>query len=366
MLKSSRAVILMSMGLVILALSCVRHEAEDGVGSNLVIDARVLPTPTAKAVVEGSAFKTGNDIGIFVYHSETSDPEHPSPMEGFSLYGPRYRNIKGIYDQSSPSKPWSFMFEGANNRPFSDIYLLKPSISVFEEGLAVLAYAPWIQGSESIERIPFTLGGESKSMPDLMWARQNTHDVLLNNVDPGKNYKIIPDGTAKPVVLTFRHALSLLKIGFRCKYEGSKMSVSSISLRRGDGSSAPLWTSAYFNAVNGTVVEGSTSEVLSYDYSGESYDFGSGEYEYVPMLICPYDYQADGDYVLEFRFNSVDPDEEIPTLSYPIRKADLKGGFEAGKVYHFKFTLDNYIQFDGVNVSDTWEGGEDNNEEFEF
>lgn len=347
-----------------LLLSCVKQGKENSPESRLEINAEIAQSPDTKAILEGENFKTGNSIGIFVYHSETSDVQEPSEMKNFSIYGARYKNIKAVYDERNVSKPWKFNFENTST-PFDDIYLLKPSISVFEEGLAVVAYAPWISNVANIYQIPFTLGGKSEDMVDLLWARQNTNNKQINPIDAGKNYKIIPDGNVQPVNFTFHHALSMLKISFRCRHEGSVMTITSITLRRNDsdGTQTKLPVSGQFNAMTGEVVDQVFGSYITYDYTDKTHSFQYSEtgYEDVAMLICPQEYLNDDDYILEFKFNG-----QVLASKYKIKKSDVEGGFRPGEVYNFKFTLDNYIQFDGVEVSTDWIQSESNKAELKF
>ena len=338
-------------------VSCAKKVAGDGVESRLHFYADIDGSSATRSIFEGTSFKKGSSIGLFVYHSETKDAALPERMENFSLYGAKYGNVMALFDYDNLTEPSRYMFEGTTTS-FTDIYLLKPSVPVHEEGLAVLAYAPWVDEVTSITSIPFTLGGLSKSMTDLMWARQNHYDKTKYD-DAGANYKIIPNGDMKNVDMTFRHALALLRIGFRCRYPGSLIALSSISIRAGAEADTPLYVDGSMNAMDGSMIYGEEKPLLSYDYTDAepSYVFQStSDYIYVPMLIAPVEYLDDGDYILEFRFNGVELDSDDPenVLQYPIKLTDVAGGFEAGKIYDFRFTLDNYIQFDGVRISDEW------------
>ena len=335
------------IALMFLVVSCVKSGRDDSPESRLEINAEIEQIADSKAILEGTSFKSGNTIGIFIYHSETADASLPTAMSNFLLYGDRYRNVRAVYDDKSLK--WTFNFENATT-VFEDIYLLKPTVAAFETGLAVVAYAPFIENVSSITDIPFTLGGKSEEVPDLLWARQNTHDNIVNPIDPGKNYKIIPDGDVKPVDFTFQHALSLLRIGFRCKHEGSLMTLSSITLKKKDEGRTSLPVSGNFNAMKGVLEDVARSNSLTFDYTDRAYTFQStSDYVYAPMLICPQEYLSDGDYILEFELNGQKMDS-----SYEIKLADVSGGFKAGEVYTFNFTVDNYIQFDGVQVSKEW------------
>lgn len=346
---------------LVLAVSCVKASKDDLPESRIEVNAEISQSSLTKAIHEGTSFKTGNTIGIFVYHSETEDVANPSPMSGYVLYGERYKNIRATFDERNRAKPWKFNFENATT-VFDDIYLLRPTVSAFETGLAVVAYAPFIENVSSITEIPFTLGGKSEGIRDLLWARQNTHDASVNPIDPGKNYKVIPDGNVQPVDFTFQHALSLLRIGFRCKYDGSLITLTSITLKKKDGGQTSLPISGKFNAMTGGVENVALTNSLTYDYTDKAYAFQSTtDYVYVPMLICPQAYLADGDYLLEFELNG----EKLQS-SYGIKLSDVAGGFKAGEVYTFNFTVDNYVQFDGVTVSTEWIELDVNKKELKF
>lgn len=343
-----------------LAVSCVKPGKNHVPESRIEVNAEIEQSASSKAVLEGTDFKTGNTIGIFVYHSETENVASPLEMSEFSPYGARYKNIRAVlYDDKA--QKWRYNFENANTS-FDDIYLMKPTVEMFAEGLAVVAYAPWVENVSSITEIPFTLGGESDEMADLMWARQNTHDKTVNPIDAGENYKIVPDGNAKPVNFTFQHALSLLRVGFRCGHEGSLMTVTSITLKKKEGGQTPLIGAGLFNAMAGRITDGASWTNIVYDYTDKAYTFQStSEYMYVPVLICPQEYKADEDYILEFTLNG----QKLDTV-YKIKKDDVNGGFKAGEIYTFNFTVDNYIQFDGVSVSTEWVELDANKAELKF
>jgi hypothetical protein len=67
------------------------------------------------------------------------------------------------------------------------------------------------------------------------------------------------------------------------------------------------------------------------------------------MLICPQEYVQDGDYILEFVVNG-----RKFSSAYAIMLADVEGGFKAGAVYTFNFTVGEDISFDSAEVSTEW------------
>ncbi|MBR4978059.1 MAG: fimbrillin family protein [Bacteroidales bacterium] len=332
---------------VLLVASCVKHSAENSPESRLEITARIAEIADSKVIHEGKDFKDGNTIGVFVYHSETKDVTSPKEMSEFSSYGSKYRNIRGVIHEVESSKSWKFNFENATTS-FDDIYLLKPKVAPFETGMAVVAYAPWMANVEEIHSIPFTLGGEFEKQVDLLWARQNTHDRAVNSIDPGANYKIVPDGNVQYVNLTFQHALSLLRIGLKCGSEDSAVAVSSVLLKRKEGGSTPLCVSGLFDAMIGQIKNSVEGPKLEFKYT-EKVQISTESYTYVPMLIAPQTYKADGDYILEFQF-----DGQQSNSKYEIKLSDVEGGFKPGNVYTFNFTIDGSIQCDGVTTSDEW------------
>lgn len=333
---------LLNIVFAFLAVSCIKSGRSDVPESILDIDAEVACSIVSDDFCE--RFETGNTIGIFVYHSENPSP---SQMKEFSVYDERYKNVKATFDFSSES--WSYVFENSTTS-FNDLNLLKPLSGISDSGLAVVAYSPWIEKVPSITAIPFTLGGNLENVKDLMWARQNTHDTGVNPVDAGANYNIVPDGDVKHVRFTFQHAFAKLMVGFRCADEGNTMTVSSITLRRASEGKTSLPVSGKFNAMTGKIENVARANSLTYEYDPVAYSFGSAsDYVYAPMLICPQEYVQDGDYILEFVVNG-----RKFSSAYAIMLADVEGGFKAGAVYTFNFTVGEDMSFDGAEVSTEW------------
>ena len=339
-------------------LGCSKQDDSYNGGSEVIIDASINTDAPSRAVLSGTEFSHDNTIGLFVYHA---DYDANVPMQNFTLYGNRYGNIHGQYKVTNSTTPyWRYKFENASTT-FDNIYLMKPSNKVYrdDKALKICGYAPWIAGVKQITSIPFSVGGNSKEMLDYMWVTQNgTADKIVFPETITKDTKL-------PVKMTFNHAMALLKIGFRCEFDdkstgadyvGTTMSVSSITLKRNPESTAadqtPLHVKGTLNALDGTLTysDGTNGTgVLTYNYTDDTaYSFPfktSGNYMYVPMLICPETYMNDDDYILEFTLNGMPL-----TTSYKIKKSDVAGGFRAGHVYTFKFTFDNTINFKNIKV----------------
>ncbi len=327
--------------IVILALlfaSCSKEDNAKGDTSAIAISASIEESAT-KAVVSGTSFKDGNSLGMFIYHDEQN-----IPLQHFTPYGERYRNIRTTYKNISG---WSYRFDGSNTS-FDYIYLIKPTEAPYKEGLAIYSYAPWIEGCTDIQSIPVTIGGDSKTVTDIMWAQEN---------NTAANASIIPDGQQKNVKFTFRHGLAMLNIVLKCKHNVTEMKISSITLRKKDNGTTQLYKTGRFNAVTGTFAHENSDEAESVttSYVNEDYRFSQTTAN-VPFLIFPVDnYATDGDYIIEFEFNGVALGEK-----YHIKKDDLKVNDEyklkQGYSYTFNFTFNNYLQIDdvNVNVSDQW------------
>ena len=317
--------------ILFLLVACTK----DDMSSILVINASIEENKTgSKAVTYGSSFSNGNTLGLFVYYAENVDPHTQ-----FRPYGEKYNNIRALYNNGS----WVYRFMNSTS-DFDNIYLLNPTIETFTQGLTIYAYSPWIAGTESITRVPFALGGQSKSVVDLMRASQNNTSV---------NARIVPDGGAKSVNLTFNHVFAMLRFGFRCEHDVTEMKVTSITVRRSENAVTPLYVSGELNAIDGTFGSLVESDELTTVYSDDLITFDDTGYEYLPFLIMPGEYHADGDYEVVFRF-----DNQQLEYVYPITRDDISVEnitlFKAGFTYTFLFTFDNHIRFDNVTVSDSW------------
>ena len=348
----------LSISLIALCfLACSKQEDAYNGGTEVIIDASINSDVQSRAVLSGTEFVHDNTIGLFVYHA---DHDANVPMQNFTLYGNRYGNIHGQFKVSGTTSAWKYKFENASTT-FDNIYLMKPSNKVYRDdrALKICGYAPWIANVKNITSIPFTLGGLSKEIKDYMWVSQNgTSDKI---VFP----ETITQDTKLGVKMTFNHAMALLKIGFRCDFDdksegadyvGTTMSVTSVTLKKNSeatwANQTPLHTAGTLDALTGVLsyTDGTDGTgVLTIDYSDDTaYSFAykpSNNYMFVPMLICPETYQNDDDYILEFTLNGM----TLPT-TYKIKKSDVEGGFKAGHVYTFKFTLDNTINFKNVKV----------------
>lgn len=313
---------------------------------NVDIEQAALAT---KVVINRTEFANGDNMGIFVYNGENVHP-HTS----LRPYNDKYKNVKAMrLTTANRLGDYQYTFNGYAD-PFYKLYFMSSPTETYTDGLTFYAYAPWNSGAESITSIPFKVGGKSKSVADLMYAIQNTEIDLSKN-----NACIEPDGEDKQINFTFRHSMALLKFRLKCRYENSKMSVSSITLKSTGEDKTPLYVSGNYNALKNEFfpVEGQT---VTTDYSDDPNEFDNTEYKDYYFLIVPVDTYDDCSYEVVFNLQG-----QTLKDTYQIRASDLlpkestgQAAFKAGYTYTFNFVIDNYIQIDGVSVSDQWSTGE--------
>lgn len=333
---------------LLLLISCSKEQGVEQ--TQFVLNVEVEQTaPETKAVLTGKQFASGGTIGLFVYYGQDGVYPHTS----LTLYNDSYKNIKATRETVNGREgDWRYEFNGSDSK-FYNFYFMSPSLDALGQGLTIYAYAPYIKGVESIESIPFTLGGNENALVDLMYARQNMDDT---------NACLRPDGATQDVTLTFRHSLALLNFRMKCRYAPTTMTVDAITLQKTNNSDgdSPLYVSGKYNALRNEFYELQQGQVkTNYHYGTTTNEFDSTKYtDYlfpiVPSLSGePY---VDGSYEVVFTLNG-----HTLEYRYKIRAEDLlpAGGtgspvFEAGKTYTFNFIVDNYIHLDGVSVYDTW------------
>lgn len=324
---------------------------EKGVGQSefiLNVDIQQAASATKSVIIDKVNFAHGENLGIFVY-----DGENVHPHESLRLYSDKYKNVKAArLTTANKLGEYQYTFNGSTD-PFYKLYFMNSSVETSNNGLTFYAYAPWTSKAESIESIPFKVGGKSDDVVDLMYAIQNTESDLEKN-----NACIIPDGEDKQINFTFKHSMALLKFRLKCRYNNSKMSVSSITLKSTGEDRTPLYVSGNYNALKNEFfpVEGQT---VTTDYSDVPNEFDDNYKDYY-FLIVPVDTYVDCSYEVVFNLNG-----QTLKDTYQIRASDLlpkestgQSAFMAGYTYTFNFVIDNYIQIDGISVSDQWSTGE--------
>lgn len=332
--------------LIVLISACTKDEISSELMLNVDVEQAI---PDSKSIVTGTTLPNNSTIGLYIFYAEDVDPHVQ-----LKPYGEKYMNIRSVYSNGS----WEYRFDKTSStNNFKNIYLIDPRTDDSRLGFTIYSYAPWVTGAEDITEIPFVLGGSSKAVTDLMWASQN---------ETSANARILPNGDPKTVNLSFKHALAMLRFGFKCRYENTQMKASSITLRKKtmntDGTPAsavtPLYASGNFNGINGTFssLQESGAMGLTVSYTDDNIIFNNSGYTYLPVLIIPSDYSdgyEDGDYEVVFNFNDHQLDF-VYSISAPSgSEMDLE--FEAGHTYTFNFIFDNQIRFENILISNQWQ-----------
>ena len=169
----------------IMAVACSKDDIAYGGATEIKLHTNI--EQTSKAAVTGNVFPDGSTLGLFVYHSELDGNGAIKPLERFDLYGTRYQNVRAYY--ANQTLGWQFRFENSSTN-FEDVFLIEPpTIYSLSKQITMMGYAPWIQGCTDIKSIPVTLGGDSKSAADIMWAIQN--GTTANSLKPDGESKIV-------------------------------------------------------------------------------------------------------------------------------------------------------------------------------
>jgi len=339
--------------LVTIVVSCGKITHEGDSITSLGLDVSIAPHVTStKGIVSGSSFPQNSTMGLFICKHEEGTPTQ------FVEYSAKYNNLQAQQTSSTPASPvWKYRYNGTGTQ-FSALFLLKPQTG--EQAADFYAYAPWTSGVTRPTGIPFNLQTSYGSLPDLMYAPENDTDINKNK---------IPSGDTLRIRYHFEHKLAWLRCKFYLKNDdgdgslgpgsssGSQnaCTVNSIMIRRKAGAVTPLYVSGRFNGIKGTFTDesgGSTlvaSDSLKVTYG---YTFGTKGNTY-ELLLCPVEYQADGDYELVFTIDG----KRLET-KYSVKLSDLThtggtgAGFQEGYRYTFIFTYDNYqhIRLSGTQI----------------
>ena len=315
---------------------------------------------------EGHYYLRATDFGIFIcdHYSGSNNP--------YNEYAVRYNNIHAQGGNNS----WRYNY--FNYSEFDTLYLIpkddNPRDGNTDIGCDIFAYAPYQYSVTSMEAIPFSIINQT----DVMYAAENGVSNL--DIDPAA-YQVAPYNGRLPVPLTFKHALSLLEFDFELKndtYNHPFVSftdvehhndrtvahlMQSITVEK-TRNAAHIYSEGKMNALNGslydlTEVSSLTAFSLGLNRSNnpvvQPYEIARAYMVWVPTQ--PGDDYVDGDYVFTFRFSGQDLPITFTLLREHLLHHDAGTppstyGFLPGYKYTFHFTIDNYVHFDGVNISD--------------
>ncbi len=332
--------------LLLAAASCTRPVPDEDrrgvVDIHALVDASVSKSP-----VTGNNFPnwSGREdtpegtFGIFCCEHEDSP----------ALYRPHKNsnyNVRAYRSGSTLRYHYVSMMgsEGALDNEYSNRFILSQRKD--NKTADIYAYAPWSRGAwaSGPTAIPF----QTRNQYDWMYAQENGSD----------NLDLDPLGTDLKATFHFRHAMALLRFEFRLLNTPTNYTIYLESVTRSSG--APLYESGTFNAVTGTLdnlVETDKLEIHP------AVSVNSTTPSSISLMLVP-GVLSDTD-SLTFHFIANPISTNLATgqelVPFVLTKSLLEHsavpgtyGLLPGYVYTYRFTLDNYVFFDGFTVDTQW------------
>ena len=367
-------------------VSC--SQKPDPVGTRAGLELNIAPAVTQSAETRSPVFGTydsatgkyylpnGTTFGLYICDHHTGS--YTDGSNPYHAYAPLFNNIRAVKNNGA----WNYNYtDPENNSAFPRLYIFPPdddNDGVTDKTADIFAYAPY-QQSGTPEAVTFSITQGT----DVMYAAENGVDNLVIDAADPTNARIV-DGHLE-VPLTFKHALALLEFDISLKNgeinhpggDGSTgrtangYTLESIRIDRKEGGH-PLYVSGSMNAMKGgeltSLTEAGTVTVSGatlgrhYTAPDSRINISAVNTETNPakayILQVPSqagETYADGDYTFTFRFSGQTFPSTFTLLREHIRHADgTTYGFQPGYRYTFKFTIDNYIHFEGVTVGE-WE-----------
>lgn len=345
---------------LVLMASCEKHPTENIAEPGMVVlDLSALISPEARSqtrAVDGDRFPPRNEdypIGLWICEAEEDAPADFTPaMRGYdNLLASLAVAAKS---ESEHEEVWNYVFEGRNHNTLSvrqntavDIYAYYPRVEMEEGGEGFTPAA-----------VPFT-SGET----DWMWANfpdgyENTNGKAWMNLTAAQT-DIVP--AAQPVTVPFRfhHAMTCIQVSMKCKYSGN---VRLISMTLTD-SKGRLYKKGTMNAWTGRLAldEGDKGSEITITPNAT---LGIAEQDFCIMMPAVDGYE-NNQFTLSFVYQGINgqtPGRETFSLPDKMKSLSSEGevtitGFETGKRYIYRLTLDNTMRFAPVGVDEEWAAG---------
>ena len=331
--------------LITLCTSCrkeVKETRQEAIVNITTSLANTMSSVTTKAVRTGAVFLNYDSYGICVFKNGTLDTPHKSNSSNIRAYN---YDMWRYYPSGSSSYTSDLTISSREDAATADLY----------------AYVPWIDRfSVNIERIPYSV----RSQIDIMYAEENLA-TYENSI--GGNQNLSPT-SPDPLNahFSFKHLYALLVFNFKLLNAGTTYTVNSITVslndEEGDGTIAKLYSEGYFNAITGSFLPGATEE-NSITFNDGQLSFNNEPINNTTtggnrgIMLVPTEV-ADNELVFTFTINGQ------TLLPFVLQKEQVRHyvndtptdtyGFKSGYKYTFYFTLDNYIYFNGITISDQW------------
>lgn len=371
----------------LVAASCSVKTDPDVAASvvTLSIDPTIRHAPETKQAVFGSPSGSGymmpdkSSYGLFICRHH--DGSYTDGSNEYREYALAYNNIK-----AERNTDWYYTyFESSNLKELLLWGSDEDHDNVTDYNADIFAYAPYVEGMETPEAIPFSISGAR----DVMYASQNSDTAVNKDIDPAT----AGTGTAPRVLevpLTFCHALSLLEFDITLKNPQTNHSIAIdpvtgqqitmavnaskgysldyIRIERSSSAHHPLYVSGKMNAMTGGSLSGlvaAESVTVSGANLNKHYNPNGGVTAIVNSTARAYVLQVpsqdgdaayeDDDYIISFKFAGQDFPVRFFLKKDHIKHSDgTTYGFQPGYKYTFNFVIDNYVHFDGLNVGE-WE-----------
>lgn len=307
-----------------------------GRGCKLSVDASILAHQTgSRSLIFGNEFPAGSTIGLLI-------GKHSDNSQSFEPYG-AYNNISMQKDEDQ----WNFYFNGTGT-PSPDLFVMSDKDL---NNMDVYAYSPWSQGCTSPDRVSFSVNLQTYyNMDDFLYAVENSSDA-------NKNIST-SDGTAHTVKLHFRHFFALIRIGIKNRYSvvgetGKSEFVNGVGLQlMNPNAKTKLYSRGYYNALTGSVCEGTMVEQMDH-FLSSMVPFDASKYSYIDIPVPPTEVEDDA-LQIYLTINNVKHPTAYTIKASDVLHTDGTKGLKSGFVYTFYFTYDNYVRLDNVQIQDTW------------
>lgn len=303
--------------LILLVVSCSKEQTTEPTTPSGTVEARIVTDPTSRAVVSGTSFATGSNVGVFLY-KEDGTAHTTSSNE----------NIKAYYTIISNVPQWVYYFSYSSSVYQSSITLDK------DDGTAVCyAYYPYSTTGTDPEAISITMSNQY----DFMYACNSSITMPDSDSDSDTDVKIN---------LNFDHALSCINFNFQLENEGQNyVRLEGIQFN----ADKDIMTVGSFNLKTQTLTP--TTETTTFSaLSSSSYVTITDDLTY-GFLVPPAENVA---YTVYLTLNGIKMETpiDIPATTYT-----------AGTSYTVNVTLGNYAKFTGILVDETWTQSSTDNED---
>ena len=355
--KVFRHILPLMVALLAAVPACTKQEPAKESGVVVEIRAAIDPAPGAtKAIITGTDFpnwpgQENDPTGTFGIFSCV----HEDVPSEFAAHKPATYNARAY----KSSAGWRYHYVSSVNGTLEGEYSNNFVLTQRKDNKTadLYAYAPWT--ADAWASGPTAIPFETAKQWDWMYAVENNRPYLTPiDANDRENSDLDPTASGLKAAFYFRHVMARLVFRFKVKHTPTNYRITSLSIARTDAAATThLYTSGTFNAITGTLdgVEGTDGNGKHILTIPKELTVDSTTPVSLSILLAP---TAVADDELSFTF-TVNGQKLQP---FVLKKAFVEHGvgsgvygLQPGYTYTFNFTLDNYVYFDGFNVSEDWE-----------